>query len=172
MDTAVLSNLIAVIIGGLLATAGGIVSALIIERQRRKVDSRNLALAFKGEISAILEHLKFRNYDKRFGEVIEQIEESGQPFFMAFRLRYTYDRIYEENAERVGMLPGNLPEQIPFFYTLMLSVMEDMASLGDGTYASLDLNVLLRIYRDARRSLQTLATQGEATLQEIERLYG
>lgn len=172
MDAAVLSNLIAVVIGGLLATAGGIVSALIIERQRRKVESRNLALSFKGEITAILENIRFRNYEERFSEVIQQIGTSGQPFFMAFRLRYTYDRIYEENADRIGLLRGELPEQIPFFYTLLHSVMEDMASLGDGTFANLELEVLLRIYRDAQRGLQTLAAQGEKIVQGIDRWYG
>jgi hypothetical protein len=172
LDPATLSNLIAVVIGGLLATTGGIVSALVIERQRQKIDAHNLALAFKGEISAILNHFEFRNYDRRFGEVIEQIEASGEPFFMPFRIRYTYDRIYEENAERIGLLRGHLPEQIPFFYTLMRSVMEDMASLGDGTFAGLELEVLLRIYRDARRGLGTLTTHGQEIIREIDRQYG
>ena len=171
MDMEALSNLIAVVIGGLLATTGGIISTLIVERQRRKIESRNLALAFKGEVAAIIENVEFRKYDQRFGQVIEQIEASGQPFFMAFRLRFSYDRIYEENAERVGALRGSLPEQIPFFYTLMHSVMEDMSSLGDGTFANLELDLLLRIYRDARRGLQTMTGRGRAIIQEIDRLY-
>lgn len=171
MDPATLSNLIAVVIGGLLATTGGIVSALIIERQRRRVDSRNLALAFKGEISALMQNFEFRSYERRFEEVIEQIETTRQPFFMPFRIRYTYDRIYEENAERIGLLRGQLPERIPFFYTLLRSMMEDMSSLGDGTYDSLELDLLLRIYRDAQRGLAALAAHGQEIIQEIDRLY-
>lgn len=172
MDIEILSNLIAVVIGGLLATAGGIISTLFIERQRRKTDSHNLALAFKGEITAILEHIEFRHYDRRFNEVIQQIETSGQPFLMPFRIRYTYDHIYTENAERIGLLRGKLPEQIPFFYTVLHSLMEDMNSLGDGTYANLELETLLRIYHEAQRGLQTLVTTGKEILQAVDRVYG
>ena len=141
-------QLIAVIIGGLIAITGGFLSTMLLERQRARRDSRNLALAFSGEITAVLKSIKERNYEERFTQVINQIEETGMPFYMPFRVRFKYDRVYEANVSRIGLLELPLPEEIPLFYTCLTSILEDLVSLGDGTYSQLELALLLRIYRD------------------------
>src|SRR5690606_36646917 len=97
-------QLAAVLLGGLLAIAGGIVTTLFRDEQLQRRESRNLALAFKGEITALLELIQERNYLKRMADVIEQIEQSGQPFYMPFRVRFEYDRVYRENVARIGIL--------------------------------------------------------------------
>lgn len=164
-------QLAAVLLGGLLAIAGGIVTTLFRDEQLQRRESRNLALAFKGEITALLELIQERNYLKRMADVIEQIEQSGQPFYMPFRVRFEYDRVYRENVARIGILNSPLPEQIPLFYTRFTSVLEDLASLGDGTYTGLELAILLRIYRDAHRLLEILLSQGETILAAIDHEY-
>ncbi|HET6846480.1 MAG TPA: hypothetical protein VFH29_06565 [Anaerolineales bacterium] len=162
---------IAVIVGGLIAIAGGFLSSRMLERQRLRQEERNLALAFKGEISAILELIKERNYVGRFAQVVEQIETSGQAFFMPFRVRQKYERVYEANVARIGLLRRPLPEEIPVFYTRFASILEDLTSLGDGTYAHLELPIVVRIYRDTIAATERLILQGQTIMTTISAKY-
>jgi predicted outer membrane lipoprotein len=171
MSTPAVMQLVAVIVGGLLATAGAILTNLYIERMRQTRESRNLALAFKGEITALLQHIKERHYQQRFAQVIEEIQQTQQPFLMPFRIRFRYDRVYDENVERIGLLNEPLPELIPLFYTRLTSVLEDMLSLGDETYAGLELELLLRIYRDMHRVLGETVDLGNQILETIDSRY-
>jgi hypothetical protein len=90
---------------------------------------------------------------------------------MPFRLRFKYDRVYEANVNRIGLLNFPLSEHIPLFYTRLTSIMEDMVSLGDGTYSQVDLEILLRIYHDSHTLLQLTITQGEDIIQTIAKAY-
>jgi hypothetical protein len=171
MDPAVI-QLAAVVLGGLLATGGGIATTLFVERQRRRQESRNLALAFKGEIAALLGQIEERRYLARFTEIIEQIEASGRPFFMPFRIRYRYDRVYDSNVQRIGLLKGTLPHSIPLFYTRLASLLEDMVNLGDGTYGQLEVARLVQVYADARAILSRTVAQGAEIIAAIDREYG
>jgi hypothetical protein len=169
--TQALLQLSAVVIGGLLTIASGFFSTLLLERRRQKAESLNLALAFKGEITALLALIKDRRYQERLLEVIAQIEKTREPFLMPFRIRFEYDRVYESNVDKIGMLKGPLPELIPHFYTRLVSLMEDMVSLGDGTYSQVELTLLLRIYRDTHRILGTTIELGEQIVREVDHQY-
>lgn len=171
MNTDALWSLLAVIVGGMLSISGGFVSTVLLERQRLRRESRNLALAFKGEISALLNHIEVRGYTNRFQQVIEQMETSRQPFFMPFNIRHSYDRVYENNVNGIGQLKGPLPEMIPVFYTQLNSIMEDLENMGDKVYAELELEVLLRIYRDVLRLLERTQELGRRITVEIDAQY-
>lgn len=149
----------------------GILTTTILERQRETRESRNLALAFKGKIRSLLELIEERNYVNRLTEVIAQIEQTRQPFYMPFKVRFKYDRVYEANVEYIGKLKPPLPELIALFYTRLTSVLEDLAAIGEGFYSVLELEDLLRIYRDARRLILLTAKEGETILETINRVY-
>jgi hypothetical protein len=159
------------VVGGLLATMGGILTQYVVEINRPRRESRNLALAVKGEITAVLKHINERNYQGRFLQIIEQIETTRQPFLMPMRIRFRYDRVYDENVERIGLLREPLPELIPLFYTRLISVMEDMLSMGDATYANIEIDLLLRIYRDDHKVLVETVKLGEQIMAEIDGRY-
>ena len=171
MTIEMLNSLLAVVVGGFLAIAGGYASTRLIEKHRQEQESRSLALAFKGEIMALLQYVERRNYAARFEQVIEQIEATQQPFFMPMRIRFAYDSVYQENVGRIGLLKGKLPELIPLFYTQLHAIMDDLANLGDRTYAELDLETLLRVYRDLQRFLAETASIGQAIVIEVDRQY-
>jgi hypothetical protein len=172
MNEASLSQLAAVIVGGLVATLGGILTTVTLDSLRRRHESARLAFALKGEIAALLQQIRERGYDDRLTQVMNQIQASGQPFFMPFRLRFRYDRVYDKNVDKIGILKNPLPERIPAFYTRLASIMEDLASLGDGTYAALDLPALLRIYSDLSRLVKLTISEGEQIINTIDQLYG
>jgi hypothetical protein len=166
-----LAQILAVVVGGLLAIAGGFITPVLVDRQRQARESRNLALAFKGEITALLTLIKERRYLERFAEVTQQIEATQKPFYMPMRVRFRYDRVYESNVTRIGVLNGALPELLPLFYTRLTSMLEDISGLSEGTYASLELPTLLRIYRDLQSVLKESIILGERIVQEIDRQY-
>ena len=122
---------LAAVVTGTHAIAGGILSNLVLDRQRLKQQERSLALSFRGEITAILEVVKERNYVNRFTQVAEQIERTHEPFFAPFRLALVRPGA-QENVGQLGLLKSPLPEELPLFYTRLASVMEDIASMGDG----------------------------------------
>ena len=172
MTSAAIAQLVAVIIGGLLATMGGFVSTVLVAHHQRAVTSRSLALAFKGEISALLAHIEERRYARRFEEVIAQIESTGQPFLMPFRIRFAYDRVYQENVQQIGLLRGRLPALIPAFYIRLTGMVDDLSSMGDGTYSALGPDIVLRLYKDLHDILDKTVAQGGEIIAEIDAQYG
>lgn len=172
MTGQVVAQLIAVVVGGLLAIAGSVLTSIFIERQRRSWDARHLALAFKGEITALNEIIRERRYLSRIEEIIKHMEQTGTPFYMPFRLRFKYNQVYATNVNRIGLLQAPLPEMIPLFYTRLSTVLEDLTSLGDGTFAHLDHEMLVRIYRDALRILTLTSASGEDIIKAINSAYG
>jgi hypothetical protein len=164
-------QLVAVVVGGLLTIIGTFASAILLERYRLGRESLSLALAFHGEITAILELFTKRRYAKRLLEIVGQIEATREPFYMPLRLRHEYDRVYRNNVEKLGQLKHPLPELIPVFYIRLSSIFDDASSLADGTYAGLELEVLLRIYRDLHDFLVETVDQGQEIIAEINRLY-
>lgn len=92
------------VIGGLLAISGSILTTLLVERRQRRREARNLALAFKGEISALIGLIEERRYIARITENKVQIERTQQPFYMPLRLRFRYAQVYEQNVARKGLL--------------------------------------------------------------------
>ncbi len=164
-------QLVSVIVGGLLATVGSIATTTILERQRQRRESRNLALAFKGEIGALLALVEERRYIERIGDVVAQIEATREPFYMPFRVRYAYDRVYAANVDRVGMLAPRLAEQLPLFYTRVNSILEDLVSLGDGSYTEIGLDQLLHLYCTTRDILGATLVHGRTILATIDDTY-
>lgn len=172
MSADAVSQIVAVLVGGLIAIAGGFLTTVLLENRRQRREARNLALAFRGEIGGLMEHIEERGYLRRFEEVIAEIEASGEPFYVPMRIRFQYDRVYDANVERIGMLAGELPALIPLFYTRFSSVLEDLVNMGEGVYEALDLPTLLRVYRDLHRILQATVALGERIEGEIEAYYG
>lgn len=161
-------QLAAVIVGGVLATAGGIVTTLVVERQKRRHDAAQLALAFKGEIAALVRHVEERNYLERITQVMRRIEEGGELFHMRLRLRFQYDRVYDNNVDRIGVLSPPLPERLPLFYTRLNSVLEDFVNMAEGSYADLDRVTLLRVYGDLRGLIERMLQDGKELVELID----
>jgi hypothetical protein len=169
---ALLLQLSAVVVGGLLSIVGGFLSTVYLENRQRQHEAQALALAFNGEIAALTGFVRKRNYRSQIERMAEQVKASGEPTFMAFRVRYAYDRVYGGNVDKVGLLPGRLPELVPRFYTLANSFLEDMLNLGERVYAEMEATHVLRIYNDMARFLDEMLATGDDIVAEVDRLYG
>ena len=73
------SQLIAVLVGALVAALSGFVSTVLLERHRRNVLSRNMALAFKGEINALVSYIAETHYAQSFENAIARMQATGRP---------------------------------------------------------------------------------------------
>jgi hypothetical protein len=137
----------------MLSIAGGYLSTVLLERRRLRRETRRLAFAFRGEIPALLDQIHDRKYVERLSGVIGAMEETKEPFFMPFSARYDYANVYKSNVNKIGLLDDALPEQIPIFYTLLISVLEDLVSIGGGAYSDLKLEDPMMTYREIQRIL-------------------
>jgi len=169
--TAALMQLAAVIVGGMLTIAGGFLSSYLLERKKLELQSRNLALALRGEVSALLSIIEDRGYVERMAQVIQQIEQTQEPFYMPYHTRYSYDRVYGENVDKIGLLREPLPEMVATFYAQVNSLLEDMGNLAEGRYSQLGLPLLLRVYREAQRILMNTTKLGQEIITEIDRQH-
>ena len=87
------------------------------------------------------------------------------------RTSRNYVDIYSKNVDRLGILRGNLPEQIPSFYTLVNSILEDVDALHRGEWDEQDDEFFLRLYRGMCSLLDAIIRLGAEIRREIDLYY-
>jgi hypothetical protein len=88
-------------------------------------DLRSVAGAFAGEIGAFLDIVRRRRYLDLLNATLDDIAAGKPPSIEAITAGQNYFRVYDANAERLGVLPGNLATDVARFYTLAFSIVED-----------------------------------------------
>jgi len=156
---------ISMIIGSVLAIAVGFFSTLFFERRRDKRVQRALVLAFRGEISALLNIVERRGYIRDLQGVISGMKESGvvQKFF--FTAKRDYFTVFETNAGSIGLLPSPMPEDVACFYTYAKSILEDMGQIEAGP-DDWDLNEAIEMHKELLSVLQEAVKVGEKIVDE------
>jgi len=122
----ILGPLIGVGIGGLLSY----LFTIDVNRRYRNQEGKNVASAFAGEISAILESAKHREYVRGLQLLIDHVEQTGQPVSLGLNAQHDYFVVYKANATRLGMLRDPLPRLISGFYTHTFLMLEDARELS------------------------------------------
>ena len=163
--------LIGVLLGAVLSLAGGYVSTLLVENRREKRESRNLALAFKGELVALRKIVEERKYIEALKAAIDFIQKHNQPYHITVKVRHQYFNVYKNNVNKIGTLNSPLPEWIATFYTQANAVLEDLESYCDGTYATASPDVLLESYKELVRIFGGAMVLAQRICDEIERQY-
>ena len=163
--------LLGVLLGAVLSIAGGYVSTLFVENRREKRESRNLAFAFKGELLALKKIVEERKYIEGLRHAIEVVRTTKQSYQIVIHVRREYFNVYAKNVDKIGTLNSPLPEWIATFYTLANSVLEDLESHRDGTFADFEPDALLSSYEELLRIFQGAMTLVERICNEIEKQY-
>ena len=107
-----MTPLIQTLIGGGLSLLGGFLSPLLIDSFRNKREATNLALAFAGEMTAVLRVVETRRYTEDIKTCIAQMEKTHEPIYYSVTIRQDYLRVYKQNVRRIGLLKAPLPENI------------------------------------------------------------
>jgi hypothetical protein len=101
-------NLIGVLIGGVLALAGGIGVKIYEHRQQRL----SLMSALAGELRAILAVVDDRQVLQTLQNVIEQIRVQQKSLFFPMSVGEMHNLVFRQNADKLGFLRAPLPERI------------------------------------------------------------
>ena len=154
------------------AALGGYFGPRFLEGRRRKLETRNLALAFGGEIQALQQILKIRRYEEGIQQYIEWMRTAGKPFYIRSRIQREYFGVYKENLGRIGMLPAPLPQRIATFYTMANAILEDVDNVRDPANEEfLPAEVLIHLYEQLLQLLRKVMSLGDQTLADISRQY-
>jgi hypothetical protein len=141
------------IIGGVLALAGGFLSQWWQKRQERKA----LAHALSGEISAIIEIGKHRGYMEGMANVINQARLTGEPCSFRISIKQSYMEVYQANVDKIGLLPQSIAADVVKFYTFTKSVIEDMTV--EWEFATAEDSV--RFYQGTLELMGKMMVEGE-----------
>lgn len=163
--------LIGVLLGGILSIAGGLLSNLFIECRRAKSARRNLALAFAGEISAIVEIVNTRQYIPNLRNAITYMEETGEIYPLHISVNRDYFNVYVSNVSNIGILGGRLPRMIATFYTQGNSVLEDINSLSNDALGESDVSFHIEAYKELLKLFESTIVVGHKIVCEIEKTY-
>lgn len=167
----------AALVGGTVSFIGAAGITTWTQYSTQKREARQLAKAFKGELSAILSILNLRNYQEGLRNSAERCIADQKVHVYSVSAREEYRTIYKENAGKLGCLPGTLPEQIAIFYTQSASLLEDFRSsveISDGTR---NISLLGSPDQAAQRYIRLakyiddLKSKAQTAIDEIDRRY-
>ena len=120
------SNLLAALIGGLLAGGGAVVTQIVRHRLDDGRTRRALAGAFAGEVAAICAIARRRDYLGGLTQLLKHVRQSGEPMRLSLSITQDYFQIYRSNAGALGLLPAATAEKVALFYTQAKSLIEDV----------------------------------------------
>jgi hypothetical protein len=120
-----MDTMLSTIIGGVLAILASITTTSFAEWSKTRNRRRSLALAFAGEMGAILDIIDRRHYLRELEQLVEK--NSTTPYVV--QVRQNYFLVYESNMGEIGLLPGGLSEEVARFYIYVKSLVENATPL-------------------------------------------
>jgi len=158
--------IVPVLVGGLLAIAGGGMAQFLSHELSVRHESRSLAKAFRGEIGAILHIIDKRAYLQHMESMADQLEAVNATAPFALRVTHNYFEVYESNCSKIGLLRGDAPMHLARFYILAKSLLEDVSVTEQSQQASQYDHHALYEMRDL---LKELIGVGEKLVDELEK---
>ena len=164
------------LLGGVLAVAGGFASAWFQAKVTRGNEARQLAMSFKGELSAIVDIAEARQYEAGLVNAIRLVEETGLPIIVAVPVKREYTIVYTQNASKIGLLKGDLPTKIATVYTKLSAILEDFAFLNEVNNAPERRNgwgpaSCLEMYRELLPLMQDTLGLARSIISDIDETY-
>jgi hypothetical protein len=156
-----------VIIGGVIS----FFNTSRLETRKQAAESRRLALAFRGEIRALLRIVNRRRYLEGFQSIVEKMETAQIKVPINIKVRREYFPVFKNNVTNIGSLECPLPELIAQFYVQANSVLEDIESYHDGTLEHDDIQSLTGRVKETHALLQETLVIGEEIIKEVNLLY-
>jgi hypothetical protein len=86
---------------------------------------------FAGEIGALLEIVRRRDYVGHVQRAIAHIDQTEQAWAFPLNVRQEYFSVYRKNAHQLGLLNPPLPSDIARFYTFCFSILEDCQTMSE-----------------------------------------
>lgn len=161
----------AVALGGGIGVAGSIVSNWFLESYRRSKIKKSTALAFKGEISSLVELVHFRKYIDHLKETKSYVETNRTPSKVFFSAEYEYFAIYKNYIDKIGLLDDPLPYKITRFYAQANAFLEDAQTLYNHGFPSINIDDIIRFYDEMIYLIEDCMRLGEDITSIINEKY-
>jgi hypothetical protein len=163
--------LIGVAVGGLLVIVGGLASNTWLEYIRERKLRRTLALAFKGEVQALLKIIEERGYVEGLRKAKAQIEATGK--FQAYQVRAQnrHFSVFEANVGQIGILGSPLSELIFRFYSQAKSILEGMERFEEFDPVTVDPMVAIAAYDEVLGIFEDTVAVGNRIIKEVSGYY-
>lgn len=162
-------QLLAVIIGGILAIAGGIAGNYIFLHSQRKLDRENLKGGFLGEITALNSIVKKRKYIEYLEGILATMKKDRAKLPFTFEVTYNYFKVYENNVDKLGLLNQPLPELIAQFYTQCFAILEDINLIKKIGIEEISTEQLVTYYGELLSLFKDNVALGEKIIYKIKK---
>jgi hypothetical protein len=163
--------LIGVVVGGLLFIFGGFTNNTWLVYIRERKLRRTLALAFRGEVQALLEIFEKRGYIEGLRAAKAQIEATGKFQAYHFNTKKKYFSVFEANIGQIGVLRPPLSELVARFYAQAHLILDDMERFDELDPASVDPMVAIAAYDEVLSIFEDTVAVGKRIVQEVSRRY-
>jgi hypothetical protein len=71
---------------------------------------------------------------------IEKTRSANEVHPIMINMRRDYTKVFDSDVANIGMLPGDLPQDIAGFYTRFSTVLDILKSYTDGVFSDVSLN--------------------------------
>ena len=111
-------------------------SGIFLESYKRHRDLQGVASAIVGEISSIIHMTEKRGTTRHFSWLLGQLEAGSPVNFpdITGGDPGQDDPIARCHLDKIGLVPGNLPERIVIFYTYLRGIRIDIMNLSKGVF--------------------------------------
>jgi hypothetical protein len=121
------------VLGAFIGASAGIGSGILLEMYRRHRDTRGTALALAGEIASLLHMAEVRRYVPAFERFLAELREGHDVSIPRITHGRDYrDPVADRYLDKIGYLPGDLPERIVRFYAVLSGIRHDLDRMSSG----------------------------------------
>ena len=163
------------LLGALLIALAGL-SAYLLNvrlRDRHRIEERNnFASALAGELSAIFSLVEQKNYVRDFRAVRRRLNRGEDARVFPRHVGEKFFLVFEQNAERIALLPAPLPGQVTRIYTLLRGIQDDLRTTLTNDWNEAPKAYRLQTIDHVIEQLKTAIAEGGLVLEEIEALVG
>lgn len=163
-----------ILFAGLMAFGGvifGFLMNIYMDLRTRSIESKNLAFAFKGELSAISAQVRTRRYIEYFEAKIAEIKTSKKTAFMDIRVRKEYFHVFINNTHKIGTLKNPLPEKLSAYYIQGNSILEDWGAYSEGKWKDVSWEVCLDLNKRTKRLMEIHLDLADEIVMTIDKIY-
>lgn len=123
-----LLSLIPVIVGAIIGAVASIATAITTDSIKNKRHEKALQSSIVSEITSLLEVIDAREYIKTIEEIVEELKtmKANTKYTLSVEVPLHYSRIYQNNANQIGLINVDLAPKIVRFHQLLDSVVQDV----------------------------------------------
>jgi len=122
----------AAVVGALVGALASVIPNWLIEKYRLRREAEHVEASLVAEISGLIEIASERKYVQGLNDAATYLrtQPEGSTFRFDVRIPDHYSRIYQANAQRIGLLPPRRAADIVRFHQLADAVVQDLIPGG------------------------------------------